>query len=69
MVMGGTGVAARSRITSSTMGEGGGEGNNGRCGTGGKGDMGAICGPMGDKMGKEERIFVQKGEARTAKRV
>jgi len=48
--MDGTGVAARSGITGSTMGEGGGEGDDGRCGTGGRGDRGAICGSTRDKM-------------------
>lgn len=43
------GVAARSGITGSTIGEGGGIG---RCSTGGRGDTGAIWGSMGDKMGE-----------------
>jgi len=59
--MGGTGVAAHSGITSSTMGEGGGEGNDGRCGTGGKGDTGAICGSTGDKMGEGGAYFRTEG--------
>jgi len=52
MVMDGTGVAAHSGIMGSTIGEGGGEGDDGRCGIGGRGDTGAICGSMDDKMGE-----------------
>ena len=50
--MDGTGVAARSRIMCSTMGEGGGEGDDGRCGTGRRGDAGAIWGSTRGKMGE-----------------
>jgi hypothetical protein len=56
--MDGTGVAARSGITCSTMGEGGGEGDDGGCGTGGRGDTGAVWGSTGGKMGEEEWILV-----------
>jgi len=50
--MDGTAVAARSGITCSTMGEGGREGDDGGCGTGGRGDAGAIWGSTGGKMGE-----------------
>ena len=51
-VMDETGVAARSGITGSTIGKAGGESDDGRWGTGGRGDTSAICGLMGDKIGE-----------------
>ena len=45
-----TGVAARSGIMCSTMGEGGGEGDDG--GTGERGDAVAFWGSIGGKMGE-----------------
>ena len=48
----GMGVAARSGITCSTMGEGGGEGDDGGCGTGKRGDKGAVWGSTGGERGE-----------------
>ena len=48
----GTGVAARSGITCSTMGEGGGEGDDGGCGTGRREDTSAVWGSTGGERGE-----------------
>ena len=50
--MDGTGVAARSGITCSTMGEGGREGDDGGCGTGGRGDSGTVWGSTDGEWGE-----------------
>ena len=50
--MDGMGVARRSRIACSTVGEGGREGDDGSCGTSGRGDTGPVWGSMGGKRGE-----------------